>query len=168
MKQIQLVSKWTTLLFFAIAIFTMTIGQAIPIEFDNWRHTHILYDVILQGLPIAILLTLVWTINKRKSRRTNIIIGIVTPLLAAGMFFVTIFLMFIYGFGAWVDEQILYTHKENPGITINKQLWDIGAFGYGGQRTVKLTPMLGLWNWVESIDETKIELKNWTKVEPED
>ena len=58
-------------------------------------------------------------------------------------------------------------NKENPNVTINQQLWDIGAFGYGGQRTVKLTPILGIWNWAEEIDTTEIEKDNWTLVERE-
>ena len=83
------------------------------------------------------------------------------------MFFGTIFLMFSYGFGAWVDEQIIYENKENPNVTINQQLWDIGAFGYRGQRTVKLTPILGIWNWAEQIDTAEIETDNWTLVQRE-
>jgi hypothetical protein len=167
MKQIQKIFKWTTLLFFGIAIYAMTIGQVVPIEFADWQHMHLFYDIILQGLPIAILLTLLWTLRKDRPKNRNIAIGILTPLIAGGMFFATIFLMFSYGFGAWVDEQIIYEKKENPNVTINQQLWDIGAFGYGGQRTVKLTPILGIWNWAEEIDTTEIEKDKWTLVERE-
>ena len=167
MRRIQIIFKWSTLLFFGIAIYAMTIGQAVPIEFADWHHMHLFYDIILQGLPIAILLTLVWTIKKDRPNKINITIGILTPIIAGAMFFGTIFLMFSYGFGAWVDEEIIYEKKENPSVTINQQLWDIGAFGYGGQRTVKLTPFLRIWNWVEQIDMSEIEKENWTLVQLE-
>lgn len=167
MKRVQQISKWTTLLFFGIAISAMTIGQIVPIEFADWNDMHLFYDIILQGLPIAILLTLVWTIRKERQKKTNIAIGVATLILAVGMLFGTFFLMFSYGFGAWVDEEIIYEKKNDPEVTINQQLWDIGAFGYGGQRTVKLTPFLGLWNLVEVVDTTKIENEKWTLVQRE-
>ena len=162
MRRIQQIFKWMTLLFFGIAVYAMIIGQFVPIEFADWHYMHLFYDIILQGLPIAILLTLVWTLKKERPKKTNIAIGILTPIIAGGMFFGTIFLMFSYGFGAWIDEEIIYEKKENPEVTINQQLLDIGAFGYGGQRIVKLTPFLGLWNWVEQVDTAKIDKGNWT------
>lgn len=52
-----------------------------------------------------ILLTLVWTLNKERQRKRNISIGVITSGLAAGMFFASFFLMFSYGFGAWIDQE---------------------------------------------------------------
>lgn len=167
MKQIQQIFKWITLLFFGIAIYALTVGQIVSIEFADWKHTHLFYDIILQGLPVAILLTLIWTITQDRPKKKNIAIGILTPIIACGMFFGTIFLMFSFGFGAWVDEEIIYESKVNPEVTIKQQLWDIGAFGYGGHRTVKLTPILGLWNWVEHIESAKNDEENWTLVQKE-
>ena len=167
MKRVRQIFKWTTLLFFGIAIYAMTIGQIIPIEIADWHVMHLFYDVILQGFPIAILLTLVWTLQKERPTRTNIAIGITTSVLAATMFFGSFFLMFSYGFGAWVDEEIIYENKNHPEVTINQQLWDIGAFGYGGQRTVKLTPFMGLWKLVKEVDTTKIEKGEWTLIQKE-
>lgn len=165
MRPIQKIFKWITLLFFGIAIYAMTIGQVVPIEFADWHHMHLFYDIILRGLPIAILLTLGWTLKKDRPKKTNIVIGILTPIIAGGMFIGTIFLMFSFGFGAWVDEEIIYERRENPKVTIKQQLWDIGAFGYGGQRTVKLTPFLGFLNLVENVDTAAINKKNWTLVQ---
>jgi len=165
MRQIQRLFKWITLLFLGISIFSMTIGQIIPIEFADWHNTHLFYDIILQGLPIAILLTLVWTLKKERPNNANITLGILTPIIAGITFFGTLFLMFSFGFGAWTDEQIIYENKEKPEMTINTQLFDIGAFGYGGQRTVQLTPILGIWNWVEPIDTTLLEKEHWNLVQ---
>ncbi len=167
MKLIQELFKWATLLFFGVAIYAMTIGQVVPAEFANWSDQHLFYDVILRGLPIAVLLTFIWTIKKERPKKANIAIGVATPILTAGTLFWTFALMFSYGFGAWTNEEIIYENKSNPEITVNKQVWDIGAFGYGGQRTVKLTPFLGLWNLVEGIDTAKIDKNGWTLVKRE-
>ena len=167
MKQIRQIFKWITILFFIIAIYAMTIGQIVPIEFANWKDIHIFYDTILQGLPIAILLTLVWTIKKEKTKKRNIIIGIITPILALGIYFGAYFLMFLYGFGAWVNEEIIYENNDNPKITINQQLLDVGAFGYGGERTVKLIPFLGFFVIVEKVDTAKIDKIKWKLIQKE-
>lgn len=62
---------------------------------------------------------------------------------------------------------MIYENKLNPEVTINRQLWDVGAFGYGGQRTVKLSKVLGLWNLVKEIDTAKIDEDDWTLVQKE-
>jgi hypothetical protein len=167
MGLIQRIFKWATLLFFGMAIYAMTIGQIVPVEFADWHDMHLFYDIILQGLPIAILLTLVWTLQKARPKKANIAIGITTPILAIGMLFGSFFLMFSYGFGAWVDEKIIYRKKDDPDVTINQQLWDIGAFGYGGQRTVKVTPFFELWNLIEEVDTTNIDTEKWVSVQKE-
>ena len=41
MKQIPKIFKWITLLFFGVAIYAMTIGQIIPIEFADWHDMHL-------------------------------------------------------------------------------------------------------------------------------
>lgn len=167
MSKLEKVFQWLTLIFFSVALYSMTLGQYIPIEFTNWRHSHIYYDIILAGLPVATLFTLVWTIRKANSKKRNILIGIATILVTFGMFILSIYFLFVFGFGAWVNEEILYENKQNPKQIISQQLLDIGAFGYGGQRTVKLTPFLGLWNITTEIDTTKIEKNDWTLVKKE-
>jgi len=165
MKQIKQLFKWSTLLFIAIAIYGLTFASVVPIEFADWHHMHLFYDIILQGLPLALLLTLVWTIKKERPLKTNVSIGALTLLLTVTVFFGMFFLMFSFGFGAWVNENIIYQNKENTKITINKQIWDVGAFGYGGQRTVKLTPFLGPWIYIEHIDTSKMDKTKWTLVQ---
>ncbi|GAA5022019.1 hypothetical protein GCM10011506_01730 [Marivirga lumbricoides] len=161
MKRARQLLKWTTLLFFAIALYATTIGQSISIEFAEGHHKHLFYDIFLQGLPIVILLTLLWTIKKRRRRLVNIGIGILTIVAAIGMFFWSILLMYSFSYGAWVNKAIIYRHKRSPEVTISQQLWNIGVFGYAGERTVKLTPFLELWNRVEHIDTTKIDRSEW-------
>jgi radical SAM superfamily enzyme YgiQ (UPF0313 family) len=167
MRVVQKIFKWITLIFFGITIYAMTIGQIVPLEFANWEHMHFFYDSIIGALPIMVLLTLLWTIRLDKKKVRNIIIGILTPIISVGVFYLSIFLIFLFGFGAWVNEEITYEHKENCEITINKQIYDVGAFGYGGTRTVKLTPFLGLWSFVEEVDLFAIQEDQWNLVEKE-
>ena len=167
MKIIQNTAKWTTISFFLIVLFSLTIAQIIPIEFADWNIMHKFYEIIIEGLPIAVLLTLIWTLKKSNSRKRNIITGILTVITAVIVLFLSIFLIFSYGFGAWINYEIVYEHKENSERTINEQIYDIGAFGYGGKRIVELKPFFNYWQKVQPIDTTKIETKNWIRVEKE-
>ena len=164
MKQLQQILKWSTLLFFAITIFALTIGQIIPIEFADWRDMHFFYDIILYGLPLAIIMTLGWTLKKNRLRKSNIKITVITIFISIFMVFGSFFLMFVYGFGAWMNEEIIYRNINKSEVTINQQRWDIGAFGYGDQRIVKLTPILGIYNWVSETDTSKIDNNEWILV----
>ncbi len=167
MRQIQKIFKWLTLMFFGITIYAMTIGQMVPVEFVDWHHRHLFYDFILWGLPIVVLLTLIWTLKTLNTRKTNILIGIFTSIVAGAMGIASIYLMFIFGFGAWINEEMMYENKDNPGVKINRQLWDNGALGYGRKRTVKLTPFFIFWNLVEQVDTEDIDKENWILVKKE-
>jgi hypothetical protein len=65
-KRIQQIFKWVTLLFFGIVIYALTIGQIVPIEIADCHHMRLFYYIILPGFPIAILLTLVWTLVQKE------------------------------------------------------------------------------------------------------
>jgi len=161
MKFFQKIFFFLTMAFFIAAIFSMTIGQVLPIEFADWRNMHNYYDYVTQGFPIVVLLTLVWTIKKSNTKKRNITIVLITIIGFVGSFFYMIFLMFSLGFGAWVNETILFRNKDNPEKTINRQIWDIGALGYGRRRTVELTPFLGYWNIVKEVDIATIDRTKW-------
>jgi hypothetical protein len=125
------------------------------------------YIIIIGGLPIAVLLTLIWTLKKSNTKKRNIVTGILTVIATGVVVFCSIYLIFSYGFGAWINQEIVYEYKLNPKRTINEQIYDIGAFGYGGQRIVELKPFFKYWYEVQPIDTTKIELENWVRVEKE-
>ena len=165
MTLLEKIFQWLTLGFIAIVFFSMTFGQFIPIEFADSHNTQIFYSIIILGLPIATFLTLSWTIRKSKTKKRNILTGIVTILITMGMTILSIYLMFVFAFGVWVNTEILYENNENRNQTINQQLRDIGAFGYSGQRTVKLTPILGLWNITTEIDTANIDKTKWVLVQ---
>ncbi|OKL39767.1 hypothetical protein [Pontibacter flavimaris] len=161
MKTLRGTFFWVTTVFFFIVAFSLTIGQLFPIEFADWKYSHTYYDIVLQGFPVAVLLTLAYTMGKHRTVKQNIRIAVLTSIGAVASFFLSVLLMFSYGFGAWVNYEIVYESKENPREVISHQLWDNGAFGYGSQRTVKLTPFLGLWNIAVETDTATVNKMEW-------
>ncbi|MBK8875427.1 MAG: hypothetical protein IPN13_16535 [Bacteroidetes bacterium] len=155
------------LLFIGISVFTVAFVQNIPYEFDNIKVSASFYECIFFGLPSAVLLTLVWTVKRRNTAVRNIGIGIITFLSTAFTFWFLYSNIFSLGFGSWTDFNIAYESKDNPKIRIVEQRYDEGALGYGGWRTVKLTPFLSIFNHVENIDTNKIDTTKWNLVNKE-
>jgi hypothetical protein len=88
----------------------------------------------------------------------------VTILSAIVCFFLLVSIMFSVGFGSWTTETILYKKHNDKIVTINKQRLDLGALGYGGYRTVQLTPFLKYFQLVKEVDTSNIDTKNWDYV----
>ena len=161
----QNIFKWLTISFLGIALFSVTIGQIIPFEFINCKLWRNFYDITLEGLPIVALMTMIWTLKKSKSKSQNTKVVIITILISICTVFLTFLLMFSVGFSTWVNREIIYENIDNPKQTINQQEYDMGALGYGGTRTVKLTPFLGIWNITNPIDTATIDRYEWKLVQ---
>jgi hypothetical protein len=166
-KSIRQTIFWLTIIFIIIAFFSLTIGQYLSIDFKNYKTQSDFYYFVFTGLPFAFLLTLFGTLKKQNSKSKNWTIGILTVLSAGISFFILMFTMFMIGFGAWVNETILYRKNDDKNITINQQIYDVGALGYGLKRTVQLKPIFIFFQTVENIDTTKIEKAKWTYVNEE-
>ena len=151
---------WCSLAFIMLTVFSLTVGQVLPIEFEDYKVMHSYYDIIMQGLPIAVLLTLIGTIKKKNSKTKNWILVGLTILTSIISFAIMISLILRIGFGAWTTETILYRHKTERK-EIKEQLFDIGALGYGGRRTVQIKPYLEYWVFVTEIDTLKINKDHW-------
>ena len=63
--------------------------------------------------------------------------------------------------GIWENEFILYENKKDSKITINQQIMDLGEFGVGEARIVKLKPLLKYWIIVTKLDTTMIDKDEW-------
>lgn len=159
--------KWITLLFLILVILSFTIFQNTPIEIANMHWQQYYYRFLLEGLPIMVILTLIWTLKKSNSRKQNLLIVILTTAMSIAISFYSLFLTFRFGFGTWINYNIAYENKSNPTQTINEQIYDVGAFGYGGKRTVKLTPFFKYWNKVKHVDTLSIDHKKWKRVDKE-
>jgi hypothetical protein len=158
---------WISIIFIIVALFSLTIGQYLLIDFKNYKIHNYFYQYVFTGLPFAFLLTLCGTLRKQNSKLINRVIVTFTVFLSGFSFFILIFTMFTTGFGCWINESIIYRKIDNNDITINDQIYDIGALGYAGKRTVKLKPIFISLQTVEIIDTTKIDKTEWTYVSEE-
>jgi uncharacterized membrane protein len=154
-----------SLLYLAITIAAFSIGQFIPIEFSDIKYRNLFYDIGFYGIPIATLLTLSGTLkNSDEAKRT--VLKVWLTIFASGL---SIVLLFTYiltlGFGAWTDQRVKFTNKENKGIRIVEQMYDIGAFGYGGQRTVKTIPLTPWFNYIMLVDTAELDRSDWIFVQ---
>lgn len=161
MSIIQNIFKWLTLLFIGFVIITLFLGLILPIELSDWRDVELYHLIIIWGLPISIALTAIWTIRPEKAKKTNLIIGITTLLIAILTFFVSFVVILSFESGTWLNEWIIYENKENPKITINQQAKDLGQLGIGGARIVELRPFLDKWVIVSQVDTARINKIEW-------
>lgn len=155
---------WLTILLIATIVFSFTIGQAIPIEFKDYKVKNDYYYFAFTALPIAIMLTLFGTIKKKYKKSKNWTIVGITVISAIICFFLLVSIMFSVGFGSWTTETILYKKHRDKVVTIDKQRLDVGALGYGGYRTVQLTPFFKYFQLVKEVDTAKVDKRNWDYV----
>lgn len=66
-------------------------------------------------------------------------------------------------FSSYKTQTIIYIHKNNPELTIEFQMKDIGALGYK-RRIIKRNKKT-FFNQEIAIDTTKIDLSKWRKVD---
>ena len=170
MKKNYLINKYIfrfSLTVILISIFTLTIGQKIPIEFKNNSTQSDFYSFIYFGFPISIILTLFGTIKNQNTKLKNWIIGLSTILISTITFYVLVTFLFSIAFYAWTNAMILYRNKKDKNVTITEQIYDMGAFGYGKRRVTELKPFLKYFEIVKIIDTTKIDKKDWIKTNEE-
>ncbi|MBW8323927.1 MAG: hypothetical protein K0M50_04100 [Prolixibacteraceae bacterium] len=151
---------WIAIAFIVLTVFSLTIGQRLPYEFADYKLQQGFYDTIIQGLPIAFLLTLLWTIKRENTKGKNWIFLGFTVLISGLCFVGELFLIFSFGFGFWTTETTLYRHKTENKV-IKEQRYDIGAFGYGGRRIVEIKPVLKFWILPTPIDTVTINKNEW-------
>ena len=158
---------WLTIVFIVSSVFELTVGQSLPVDFKDNKMQSDYYYFVFTALPFSFLLTLFGTIKKKNTKARNWTIGVLTTLSAGLCFFILVRVMFSIGFGAWTNEAILYRKKNNKNITINQQIFDVGALGYGGHRTAQLTPFLKYFQTIKQVDTTKIDKTQWIFVNEE-
>ena len=112
---------------------------------------------------MALLLTMTGTIKKRNSKDKNWGIAGLTILVAVAIFLIMFSLLMQVAFGGWTNESILFRNKRNSGISINEQIWDVGALGYdrSSKRIVKLKPVLKYLNQVTPVDTGSLDKTEW-------
>jgi hypothetical protein len=155
---------WTALVFLLISILSLTIFQVFPYEFSDYKDRHLFYNVVIKGIPLAVLFTLFGSILKSNSDKVNWFILVLTILISGLTYIGQIFLFLMFDFGVWVTISTLYEHQEENKV-IKEQMYDIGAFGYGGKRVVIVEPFLKYWIKITPADTQLINKKEWIYVE---
>ena len=155
---------YIALVFIGVAIFGLTSGQSLDYEFANSDTSRRFYDIIMPGLPIAILLTLFGTIKAKHDKSGNIGIAVFTIIACVISFFIMVSMLFSVGFIVIENDSVLFREKDNPKIIIAKQTIGQGALGSDGHRIVKLEPFLILWNKVSFVDTATINKNEWNFV----
>jgi Ca2+/Na+ antiporter len=152
----------------AIIIYLIFIGllfilSLFSIEPSNKEFREIYAELYVVGIPCVILSSLFFTISSKNSKWVNIQFVIFTPVVT---FFAYLFFSFlsIYFEDHWVNNTIVYENKINRHHTINEQLKDVGALGYGGERVVEIKPFLGVFQKVTEMDTTQMNHKDWSLV----
>lgn len=157
---------WIAIVFVGLTILTLTVGQVLPYEFADTKVMHKFYNILMQGFPVAILLTLFGTIKRRKTKVRNLAFFVGTALTSIISFFIMVSLLFSIGFGAWMTVTTIYRHK-TADKEIAEQWFDAGALGYGGKRIVEIKPILKYWILPTKIDTTAINKNEWIFVNEE-
>ncbi|PZP43320.1 MAG: hypothetical protein DI598_15905 [Pseudopedobacter saltans] len=167
LKLIRRIIFYLTIIIIVSSVFALTIGQIISVEFRNNNAKGDYYYFAFTSLPICILLSLIGTIKRKNSKARNWTIGICTIFSSVICFFILLNVMFKIGFGAWVNETILYCNKSNNQITINEQIFDAGALGYGSRRIVQTRPFFYYFQTIKQIDTTKLNKDEWKLINKE-
>lgn len=151
----------------SIVVFAFTVGQMVPIEFSNLNARNVFYSFGYYAIPVGILLTLTGTIKKDDGWKKVASKVVLTVSAALASIAILVASLFTVGFGAWVDLGTTFRAKEDRRIRIVEQLYDIGAFGYGGRRLVKTIPITPWFDYVEEIDSSAIDRSQWYPVNEE-
>ena len=92
-----------------------------------------------------------------------------TTFIAIGVLVIMFSLLMQVAFGGWTNERILYRNIKNKNVSINEQIWDVGALGYdrNSRRIVELRPMFNYFYKVRNIDTTELDKSEWTFLDEE-
>lgn len=155
---------YCSLLFLIVFLWTVTIGPVINIEFKDYKLSGAFYNIVYAGAPVALLLTLLGTYKKHHSKKRK---GLTVGATIGATILLLLFILntfFTTGFGVWTTNAIAYQNNKHPHWQIREQQYDIGAFGYGGNRVVTVKPFAFLFWKVDHTDTNKIDKKAWTRV----
>ena len=152
-----------------LGIFSITLGQMLPVEFTDSNIRSTFYEWLFQSLPVAVLLlpfglarrnvVTKWQLATRIGLAT--ILAVLTYVALVGVF------MWQIGFASWVDYWVIYHKRTDQQIRIVDQLYDVGAFGYGGHRLVQVRPFTRVFTIVTPVDTGSLNKGEWLLVNKE-
>lgn len=161
LKYIQSIIKYFAILYF-FGLIMLVVLKLFSI-FPQKAFEDVIHRYAYIGIPIFILSTLVFTLDKRNGLRRNLTWLILTPMFSFSLY-ILMNLMSLFFYQNWVDFSIVYEHKSDSTRTIREQMEDQGAFGYGKRRIVEVDPMLFIFQRVTLVDTNQLEMKEWRYV----
>ena len=166
---LRLTIFWLAIAFFISLFAGLILFSLFSLEFRKSSYGNDLYLYLIFLVPIALLLTMAGTIKKKNSKNKNWGIAGLTFFLAISVFVVMFSLLMQVSFGGWTNEKILYRNIKDKNISINQQIWDVGALGYDrdSKRIVELKPIFNYFYQVKNIDTIKLDKNEWTFVNEE-
>jgi len=166
---IRLTIFWLTIAFFILLFAGLMLFSLFSLEFKKSSYGNDFYFYLIFLIPIALLLTMTGTIKKKNSKDKNWGIAGLTTFIAIGVFVIMFSLLMQIAFGGWTNERILYRNIKNKSVSINEQIWDVGALGYdrNSRRVVELRPIFNYFYKVKNIDTAKLDKSEWTFVDEE-
>lgn len=164
LKNIQYIIKiLATLYFFGLFMLIMLkVFSIVPQK----KFADEIQNYCFYGIPIFILSTLFFTLDKRNGLRRNLTWLILTPMFSFSLY-ILINLLSIFFYEYWMDFSIAYEHKSDATHTIREQLEDKRAFGYGRKRFVEVIPMFFIFQRITPVDTTQLQMKEWRYVNKE-
>lgn len=152
-----------TIIFFILLIVGLIAFSFFNVAFRESSDANTLYLYLIFLIPIALLFTMTGTLKKSNSQNRNWGIAGFTTFLAITIFLMMLSLFMQVGFGSWTNEAILYRNNKNKNISINLQIWDVGALGYNREtkRIVELKPFLKYFYQVKNVDTSSLNKSQW-------
>ena len=145
-------------------LWTITGGQAAPVEFQDAGLRNQFYLILFIGTLLAIPCTLFGTIRKNHSRLGNFFIIVGTCLLAVGCFNLMVSDLFKAGRGVWSTFNIVYEKRGNPAIQIREQEHRVPYFGFDGDRVVEVSPALWVFWRITPVDLDTVDSTQWIRL----
>jgi hypothetical protein len=124
------------------------------------EYQFLISSIIRLGIPLIILLSLFFTVNKKISVWMNIQFIIITPVVAFCALFMVEMLSLFFSHH-WVNNSILFENKKDKTQSINEQFLVNEELGNQGTRMVKIIPFFGVFQKVVEIDTAQIDKNEW-------
>ena len=142
------------------------LSNFVPLEFASQKVEHLYYSIRFYGVPIAIVFTLTGTIKKKESWVEIISKIILTIFACFGSIAIMTIMIFVGGMCAWTTDKVLFEHKQQSTIKIEKR-----SFGCGATDSSPSTPgvfkvrnFTPYFVYITRIDTNEINKSEWLRV----
>lgn len=142
------------------------LSNFVPLEFESQNIEYWYYYIRFYGVPITIVFTLTGTL-KRKETLVEIISKIVLTIFACfGSVVILTIMIFVGGMCAWTTNKVLFEHKIESTIKIEKRSFGCGATDSNPSKIgiFKVRNFTTYFIWVSSIDTNEINKSEWLRV----